>query len=63
MTSLGAETFRSILTLKEFFLLAATRKNETKLRKTEKNMEKENTTDGNDLVKMRYQIQILWNLF
>ena len=59
MTSLGAETFQSILTLKEFFLLAATRKNEIKLRKTEKNMEKENTTDGNDLVKMRYQIQIL----
>ena len=59
MTSLGAETFQSILTLKELFLLAATRKNETKLRKTEKNMEKENTTDGSDLVKMRYQIQIL----
>ena len=28
----------------------------------QKNMEKENKTDGSDLVKMRCQIQILWNL-
>ena len=45
MTSMWAETFLSILNLKESFLLAATRKNEMwiKLGKTEKkNMEKEN---------------------
>ena len=35
MTSIGAEPFQSILNLKEFFLLAAARKNETKLKKTE----------------------------
>ena len=35
MTSMGAEPFQSILNLKEFFLLAAARKNETKLKKTE----------------------------
>ena len=30
--------------------------------KRQKNMEKENKTDRSDLVKMRYQIQILWSL-
>ena len=43
MTSIGAETFSWTLNLKESFLWAATRKNETKLKKkTEKNMEEEN---------------------
>ena len=37
-----AETFSSILNLKESFLLAATGKNETKLRITEKKVTSEN---------------------
>ena len=36
------------LNLKESFLWVTTRKNETKLRKTEKNMEKENNSDESD---------------
>ena len=48
MTSMWVETFYSILNLKESFLIAATRKSEIKLRKTEKNMEKENNTDERD---------------
>ena len=44
----------------EFFLLAATRKNETKLRKTEQSWKKNKTNES--VVKMRYQIQILWGL-
>ena len=46
MTSMWAETFWSILNLKESFLWAATRKNETKLRKTK---EKENNTDESEI--------------
>ena len=42
MTSMGAETF-STLNLKESFSLAAIRKNETKLRKTEKTRKKKIT--------------------
>ena len=41
MTSTRAETFQWILNLKESFLRAAIRKNETKLRKTEKTWKKE----------------------
>ena len=38
-------------------------KNETKLRKTEKNMEKENNTDNMMSVKMRYRISIILKPF
>ena len=44
----GDFQIRVSVPLKESFLLAATRKSETKLRKTEKNMEKENNTDESD---------------
>ena len=45
MTSMGAETFLSTLNLKESFLRAATSKNETKLRKTEKHENNSNESD------------------
>ena len=45
---MGEETFSSNLNLKKSFLWAASRKNETKLRKTEKNMEKGNNSDKSD---------------
>ena len=53
MTSMGAETFSSTLNLKESFLGAATRKNQTKLRNSEKTWKKKITAMK---VKMRYQI-------
>ena len=55
---MGAETFLSILKFIEFILLAAARKNETTLRKTEQTWKK-NKANESDLVNMRYQIQIL----
>ena len=58
MTSMGAETFLSILKLIEFILLAAARKNETTLTKTEQTWKK-NKANESDLVNMRHQIQIL----
>ena len=43
-------------------MLAATRKSETKLRKTEKNMEKENNTDESDFSENEIPDLILWSL-
>ena len=40
MMSMWAETFESVLNLKESFLLSVTRKSETKLRKTKKKEKK-----------------------
>ena len=42
--------------------MSSDKKKWNKTEKDRKNMEKENKTDGSDLVKMRYQIQILWSL-
>ena len=49
--------------LKRILFKSSDKKKWNKTEKNRKNMKKENKTDGSDLVKMRYQIQILWNLF
>ena len=48
--------------LKRILFISSGNKKWNKTEKDRKNMEKENKTDGSDLVKMRYQIQILWSL-
>ena len=48
--------------LKRILFISSGKRKGYKTEKDRKNMEKEDKTDGSDLVKMRYQIQILWSL-
>ena len=59
MTSVGGRNILINSRLKRILFISSGNKKWNKTEKDRKNMEKENKTDGCDLVKMRYQIQIL----